>query len=51
VIPFDSGNAVAVWRWPGRDRSPRSATELVVLLEPSGVVARVRLRLPTGRAP
>ncbi len=44
VIHFDSGYEVWVYRWPGADRTPRSATELVVLLEPNGVVKKVRVR-------
>lgn len=44
VIPFDSGYAVWVYRWPGPKNATRSAAELVVLFQPSGVVERVRLR-------
>jgi hypothetical protein len=44
AIPFDSGYEVWVYRWPGRDRTPRGATELVVLFEPSGLVKKVRIR-------
>ena len=49
VIPFDSGHEVWVYRWPGVDRAPRTATELVVLFEPGGIVKKVRLR--PGYAP
>lgn len=44
VIPFDSGYEVWVYRWPGADRTARTATELVVLVAPSGLVTKVRLR-------
>jgi hypothetical protein len=44
VISFDSGYEVWVYRWPGADRTPRAATELVVLFEPSGLAAKVRVR-------
>lgn len=44
AIPFDSGHAVWVYRWHGADRSTRSATELVLLFDPSGVVRKARLR-------
>lgn len=44
VIPFDSGYEVWVYRWPGPDRSPRSATELVLLFDPSGLATKARVR-------
>ena len=44
VVAFDSGWEVWVYRWPGADRSTRSATELVILFEPSGVVRKSRVR-------
>ncbi len=44
VVRFDSGWEVWVYRWPGADATPRAATELVALLEPSGVVRKVRVR-------
>lgn len=44
VIPFDSGYEVWVYRWPGPDKTSRSATELVLLFEPSGLASKVRLR-------
>jgi hypothetical protein len=44
AIPFDSGYEVWVYRWPGADRTPRAATELVVLFEPSGLATKLRLR-------
>ena len=44
VIPFDSGYEVWVYRWPGADRTPRAATELVLLFEPSGLVKKQRVR-------
>jgi hypothetical protein len=31
-------------RWAGSERTTRAATELVVLFEPSGLVAKVRMR-------
>lgn len=52
VVRFDSGWEVWVYRWPGADATPRTATELVALLEPSGVVRKVRVRPgypPAGR--
>ena len=44
AVPFDSGYEVWVYRWRGRDRTPRGATELVVLFAPSGVATKVRVR-------
>ncbi len=44
VIPFDSGYEVWVYRWPGPDKTPRAATELVLLFEPSGLVKKLRVR-------
>ena len=44
VIPFDSGSEVWVYRGGGAEKTTRSATELVVLFDRSGVVAKVRLR-------
>ena len=49
VIPFDSGYEVWVYRWPGPDRTTRSATELVLLFDPSGVATKARVR--PGYAP
>lgn len=44
VIPFDSGHEVWVYRWPGPDKTPRGATELVLLFDPAGVAAKARVR-------
>ena len=44
VVPFDSGYEVWVYRWHGADRTPRAATELVVLFAPSGLATKLRLR-------
>jgi len=44
VIPFPSGYEVWVYRWPGADRTPRAATELVVLFDPTGRAAKARVR-------
>jgi hypothetical protein len=44
TIHLDSGYEVWVYRWPGRDETPRGATELVLLFEPSGVVTKARVR-------
>jgi hypothetical protein len=44
AIRFDSGYEVWVYRWAGPDKTRRGATELVVLFEPSGLAAKVRLR-------
>ncbi len=44
VIPFDSGYEVWAYRWPGADRTPRAATELVLLFDPAGRVAKARIR-------
>lgn len=44
VIPFDSGHEVWVYRWSGRDRTTRAATELVLLFDPSGRVSKLRIR-------
>ncbi|RQP22407.1 hypothetical protein [Piscinibacter terrae] len=49
VVPFDSGYEVWVYRWAGADRTPRAATELVVLFAPSGVATKARIR--PGLAP
>jgi hypothetical protein len=44
VIRFDSGYEVWVYRWKGAQPTPRAATELVVLFEPSGVARKARIR-------
>jgi hypothetical protein len=44
VVHFDSGYEVWVYRWPGADRTSRTATELVVLFDPSGMVKKSRIR-------
>jgi hypothetical protein len=44
AIPFDSGYEVWVYRWPGADKTPRAATELVVLFNPAGVATKARVR-------
>jgi outer membrane protein assembly factor BamE (lipoprotein component of BamABCDE complex) len=44
VIPFDSGYEVWVYRWRGAQPTTRSATELVVLFEPSGLARKARVR-------
>lgn len=44
VVHFDSGYEVWVYRWPGADRTSRTATELVVLFDASGVVKKTRIR-------
>ncbi len=44
VIPFDSGYEVWVYRWPGPDRTTRSATELVLLFDSTGLMTKARLR-------
>jgi hypothetical protein len=44
VISFDSGYEVWVYRWRGSDRTTRGATELVVLLDPSGQATKARVR-------
>jgi hypothetical protein len=43
-VAFESGWEVWVYRWPGADRSARSATELVILFDKGGVVRKVRMR-------
>jgi len=43
-VAFESGWEVWVYRWLGADRSARSATELVILFGPDGVVRKTRLR-------
>ncbi|MCD2344936.1 hypothetical protein LRH25_31925 [Ideonella azotifigens] len=48
VVRFDSGDEVWVYRWPGADRSTGAATELVLLFEPPGVVAKLRVRQGAG---
>lgn len=49
VIPFDSGYEVWVYRWRGSDSTTRTASELVVLFDPSGVATKARVR--PGYAP
>jgi outer membrane protein assembly factor BamE (lipoprotein component of BamABCDE complex) len=49
VVHFDSGYEVWVYRWPGADRTSRTATELVVLFDPAGAVKKTRIR--PGYAP
>ena len=44
VIPFPSGWEVWVYRWPGAGRSTSEATELVVLFNAAGQVAKTRVR-------
>ncbi len=44
VVRFDSGYEVWVYRWPGADRTSRTATELVVLFDPAGMVKKSRIR-------
>ncbi len=44
VIPFDSGYEVWVYRWRGSHMTSRSATEFVVLFNPSGVAIKARVR-------
>ncbi len=43
-IPFDSGYEVWVYRWPGEDKTSRTATELVLLFDPAGRLAKLRVR-------
>lgn len=44
AIPFDSGYEVWVYRWLGADRTPRAATELVILFDRAGVARKARIR-------
>ena len=44
VVHFDSGYEVWVYRWPGADRTSRTATELVVLFDPAGMAKKSRIR-------
>ena len=44
VITFDSGYEVWVYRWLGADRTPRSATELVILFDSGGIARKARVR-------
>jgi len=44
VVPFDSGYEVWLYRWPAKEKSPRGATEVVVLFDPAGVATKLRLR-------
>ncbi len=44
VIPFDSGYQVWVYRWRSPGMTTRSATELVLLFDPSGVAMKARVR-------
>jgi hypothetical protein len=47
-VAFESGWEVWVYRWPGADRSARSATELVILFDRSGTVRKTRMRPGIG---
>jgi hypothetical protein len=47
-VAFESGWEVWVYRWPGADRSARSATELVILFDRTGAVRKTRLRPGSG---
>jgi hypothetical protein len=51
VVRFDSGFEVWAYRWPGAQSTPRAATELVILFEPSGVVKKTRIRPGYGPEP
>jgi hypothetical protein len=57
VIEFDSGYAIWVYRWAGAGNpTPRAATELVLLFDPTGLVTKLRLRpgypeMPTDARP
>ena len=44
AVDFDSGYAVWVYREPLREKEPPPATELVLLFDPSGVLAKLRAR-------
>ena len=44
VVDFESGYEVWVYRERLREKMPPPATELVLLFEPSGVLARTRIR-------
>lgn len=44
VVSFDSGYAVWVYRWRGADTTPCSATEVVLLFDPSGLATKARMR-------
>ena len=47
-VAFQSGWQVWVYRWRGADPSARAATELVILIDGSGVVRKVRMRPGIG---
>ncbi|MET0519922.1 MAG: hypothetical protein ABW005_13955 [Burkholderiaceae bacterium] len=51
VIAFDSGYEVWVYRWAGAGRTRRSATELVLLFDPAGTLAKLRLRAGDSARP
>jgi len=44
TIPFDSGYEVWVYRWLGADRTPRAASELVILFDRNGIARKARIR-------
>ena len=44
VVRFDSGWEVWVYRWLGKERTARDATELVMLFDEQGRVRKTRLR-------
>lgn len=48
VIAFDSGWEVWVYRWPGAQRTPRAATELVLLFDRGGLLRKDRVRAGIG---
>ncbi len=46
VISFDSGYEVWVYRHSAPGKPPSGKTELLVLIDPRGMLAKIRLRAP-----
>ena len=44
VVDFDSGYAVWVYKEPPKEKAQPPATELVLLFDPSGTLAKTRIR-------
>jgi len=44
VVDFESGYAVWVYREPPRAKASIQASELVLLFDPSGLLAKTRIR-------
>lgn len=48
AVDFDSGYEVWVYHEPLREKDPQPARELVLLFDPSGILAKLRVRQEIG---